>query len=183
MAPNVLNETRSSTDRILKPFLAVFLILVSIFVSLQYLQHRQDEQPFSVYQQIGAVGYPEEDSTGGATERFKPMELPTSFKVGRIDTTVKSHHYSVELKRGERVRYLFSSSKPINFMIVFSVEKWPDTCYLGSSDVVVANETSISSHEGEFRARSRGYLSFHFCIDPPESSVVLFEGVYLWPFK
>ena len=177
-----MNEMRSSTDRILKPFVAIFLILVITFVSLQYLQHQHDERPLSVYQQIGAVGYPEETSTGGAAERFKPMELPTSFKVGRIDITVKSHHYSVELKRGEKVRYLFHSSKPINFMIVFSAEKWPDTNYLEPSDVVVANETLISSHEGEFRARSKGFLSFHFCIDPPESSVVLFEGVYLWPF-
>lgn len=38
-----------------------------------------------------------------AAERIKPMELPTSFKVGLIDRTVKSHHYSVELKRGESV--------------------------------------------------------------------------------
>ena len=81
------------------------------------------------------------------------------------------------------MRYLFNSSKPINFMIVFSAEKWPDTSHLEPSDVVVANETSISSHEGKFRTHQSGYLSFHFCIDPPESSVVLFEGVYLWPFK
>ena len=176
-----MNETRSSTDWILKPFVAIFFISVISFVSLQYLQHRRDERPLSVYQQIGASGYPE--GTGNAALNIKPMELPISFKVGLIDTTVKSHHYSVELKGGKRVRYLFSSSKPINFMIVFSAEKWPDTGYLESSDVVVANETSISSLEGEFRARSRGYLSFYFCIDPPESSVVLFEGVYLWPFK
>ncbi len=163
-------------------------ILVITFVSLQYLQHRRDERPLSVYQQIGAVGYPEETSFGHAVERFKPMELPTRFKVGLIDRTVKSHQYSVELVRGERVRYLFNSSKPINFMVVFSAVKWPDTSYLEPSDVVVANETSISFHEGEFRARSRGFLSFHFCrswgwLDPPESSVVYFEGVYLWPFK
>jgi hypothetical protein len=89
----------------------------------------------------------------------------------------------VELGGGERVRYLFNSSKPINFMIVFSAEKWPDTSHLEPSDVVVANETSISSHEGKFRTHQSVYLSFHFCIDPPESSVILFEGVYLWPFK
>jgi hypothetical protein len=166
--------------------IAISCILVITFVSLQYLQHRQDERPLSVYQQIGASASPV--GTGVAVERFKPMELPTSFKVGLIDTTVRSHHYSVELKRGERVRYLFSSSKPINFMIVFSAEKWPDASYIEPSDVGVANKTSISSYEGEFRARSRGYLSFHFCrswgwLDPPESSVVYFEGVYLWPFK
>jgi hypothetical protein len=168
--------------------IAISCISVIIFVSLQYLQHWQDERPLSVYQKIGAVGYPEETSTGISAERIKPLKLPTSFKVGLIDMTIQSHHYSVELKRGERVRYLFNSSRPINFMIVFSAEKWPDTSHLELSDVVVANETSISSHEGEFRTRSRGYLSFHFCrnwgrLDPPESSVVYFEGVYLWPFK
>ncbi|NIQ34184.1 MAG: hypothetical protein GTN80_11200, partial [Nitrososphaeria archaeon] len=84
--------------------------------------------------------------------------MPIRFKVGLVDMTIHSHHYSVELKGSERVRYLFNSSKPINFMIVFSAEKWPDTNYLEPSDVVVANETSISSHEGEFRAPSRGYL-------------------------
>ena len=163
--------------------IAISCILVITFVSLQYLQHRRDERPLSVYQKIGAVGYPEEISTGHGAISIKPKELPISFKVGLIDITIQSHHYSVELKGGERVRYLFHSSKPINFKIVFSAEKWPDTNYLASSDVVVANETSISSHEGEYRTRSRGYLSFHFCIDPPESSVVYFEGVYLWPFK
>jgi hypothetical protein len=172
----------------IKNVIAISCILVIIFVSLQYLQHRRDERPLSVYQKIGAVGYPEETSTGMSAESIKPLKLPISFKVGLIDITIQSHHYSVELKRGERVRYLFNSSKPINFMIVFSAEKWPDTSYLESSDVVVVNETSISSHEGEFRAHSRGYLSFHFCrswswLDPPESSVVYFEGVYLWPFK
>jgi len=177
---------KSSTDWILKPFVAVFLILVITFVSLQYIQHWRDERPLSIYQRIGASGYPE--GTGMAAERIKPMGLPISFKVGLIDRTVKSHHYSVELEGGKRVRYLFNSTKPINFMIVFSAEKWPDTGYLELGDVVVANETSISSYEGEFRARSRGYLSFHFCrswswLDPPESSVVYFEGVYLWPFK
>ncbi len=183
-----MTEMKSSTDWILKPFVAIFLILVTTFFSLQYLQHRQDERPLSVFHQIGAVGYPEEFSTGQAAERFKPMELPIRFKVGLVDTTIHSHHYSVELKGGERVRYVFDSSKPIDFMIVFSAEKWPDTSYLEPSDVVVANETSISSHEGEFRTHSSGYLSFHFCrswswLDPPESSVVYFEGVYLWPFK
>lgn len=163
--------------------MALCLILIIAYGGVQFLLHSGDERPLSVYQKIGAVGYPEETSTGGTAELFKPMELPTSFKVGLIDITVRSHHYSVELKRGARVRYLFHSSKPIDFMIVFSAEKWPDTGYLEPSDVVVANETSISSHEGEFRARSRGYLSFHFCIDPPESSVVIFEGAYLWPFK
>jgi len=167
--------------------IAVSCILVIVFVSLQYLQHRQDERPLSVFQQIGAVGYPEEISTGQAAIRIKPMELPIRFKVGLVDGTIHSHHYSVELRWGERVRYIFNSSKPIDFMIVFSEEKWPDTGHLESSDVVVANETSISSFEGEFRSRSRGYLSFHFCrswgcLDPPETSVVSFEGVYLWPF-
>lgn len=182
-----MNEMKSSTDWILKPFVAIFLILVITFVSLQYLQHRQDERPLSVFHQIGAVGYPEEISTGQAAIRIKPMELPIRFKVGLVDTTIHSHHYSVELKWGERVRYFFDSSKPINFMIVFSEEKWPDTGYLESSDVVVVNETSISSYGSEFMSRSRGYLSFHFCrswgpLDPPETSVVYFEGVYLWSF-
>lgn len=182
-----MNEVKSSTDWILKPFVAIFLILVITFVSLQYLQHRQDERPLSVFSKIGAVGYPEEISTGQAAIRIKPMELPISFKVGLVHGTIHSHHYSVELKWGERVRYFFDSSKPINFMIVFSEEKWPDTGYLESSAVVVVNETSISSYEGEFRARSGGYLSFHFCrswgcLDPPETSVVYFEGVYLWSF-
>ena len=168
--------------------IAIPCILVIVFVSLQYLQHRQDERPLSVFHQIGAVGYPEEISTGQAAIRIKPMELPIRFKVGLVDTTIHSHHYSVELKWGERVRYFFDSSKPINFMIVFSEEKWPDTGYLESSDVVVVNETSISSYEGEFSSRSRGHLSFHFsrswgCLDPPETSIVYFEGVYLWPFK
>ena len=167
-------------------FVAISCILVITYVSLQYLQHRRDERPLSVYQKIGASGYPE--GTGMAAERIKPMELPISFKVGLIDRTVKSHHYSIELEGGERVRYFFNSSKPINFMIVFSAEKWPDTSYLEPSDVVIANETSISYYEGEFRTHSSGYLSFHFCrswswLDPPESSVVYFEGVYLWPFK
>jgi hypothetical protein len=166
--------------------IAFCLILIIAYGSVQFLLHSGDERPLSVYQQIGASGYPE--GTGMAAERIKPMELPISFKVGLIDRTVKSHHYSVELKGGERVRYFFNSSKPINFMIVFSAEKWPDTSYLEPSDVVVANETSISFHEGKFRTHSRGYLSFHFCrswrwLDPPESSVVHFEGVYLWPFK
>ena len=160
---------------------AIFLILVITFGRLQYLQHWRDERPLSVYQKIGASGYPE--GTGDAALSVKPKELLISFKVGLIDRTVTSHHYSVELERGERVRYLFNSSKPINFMIVFSAEKWPDTSYLEPSDVVVANETSISSHEGKFRTHQSVYLSFHFCIDPPESSVILFEGVYLWPFK
>jgi len=163
--------------------IAISCILVITFVSLQYLQHWRDERPLSVYQKIGADAYPQ--GTGMAAESIKPLKLPISFKVGLIDRTVKSHHYSVELEGGGRVRYFFNSSKPINFMIVFSVEKWPDTSYLESSDVVVANETSISFHEGEFRGHSRGYLSFHFCRSwsrpnpPPESSVVYFEGVYL----
>lgn len=183
-----MNEMKSSTNWTLKPFVAVFLILTITFVSLQYLQHRHDERPLSVFREIGAVGYPEETSTGQAAIRLTPMELPIRFKVGLVDGTIHSHHYSVELKWGERVRYLFDSSKPINFMIVFSAEKWPDTGYLESSDVVVANESSISSYMGEFRTRSRGYLSFHFLrswgsLDPPETSVVYFEGVYLWPFK
>ncbi len=181
-----MTEMKSSTDWILKPFVAIFLILVITFFSLQYLQHWRDERPLSVYQQIGASGYPE--GTGMAAERIKSMELPIRFRVGLIDGTVKSHSYSVGLGRGMRVRYFFNSSKPINFMIVFSTEKWPDTSYLEPSDVVVANETSISSHEGEFRTHSSGYLNFHFCrswgwLDPPESSVVYFEGVYLGPFK
>ena len=168
--------------------IAISCILAIIFVSLQYLQHRHDERPLSVFQKIGAMGHPEETSTGQAAIRLTPMELPNRFKVGLVDGTIHSHHYSLELKWGERVRYLFDSSKPINFMIVFSAEKWPDTSYLESSDVVVANETSISSYMGEFRTRSRGYLSFHFlrswgCLDPPETSVVYFEGVYLWPFR
>ena len=167
----------------IRNIIAISCILVITFVSLQCLHHRRDERPLSVYQKIGASGYPEETSTGNAAERIKPMELPTSFKVGLIDITIQSHHYSVELKWGERVRYHFNSSKPINFMIVFSAKKWPDTRHLESSDLVVVNETSTSSHEGEFRARSKGYLSFHFCIDPPESSIVYFEGVYLWAFR
>jgi len=163
--------------------IAVSCILVAVFVGLQYLLHRHDERPLSVFHQIGAVGFPEEISTGQAAIRVTPMELPVRFKVGLVDTTIHSHHYSVELKWGERVRYFFSSSRPIDFMVVFSEEKWPDTGYLESSDVVVANEASISSYEGEFRSRSRGYLSFHFCrswgpLDPPETSVVYFEGVY-----
>ena len=183
-----LNEMKSSTDWILKPFVAIFLIIVITFVSLQYLQHRQDERPLSVFHQIGAVGYPEEISTGQAAIRVTPMELPVRFKVGLVDSTIHSHCYSVELRWGERVRYRFGSSRPIDFMIVFSEEKWPDTGYLESSDVVVVNETSISSFDGEFMSRSSGYLSFHFCrswsmLDPPETSVVYFEGVYLWPFK
>jgi len=168
--------------------IAISCILVIVFVSLQYLQHRQDERPLYVFSKIGAVGYPEEISTGQAAIRIKPMELPIRFKVGLVDTTIHSHHYSVELKWGERVRYFFNSSKPINFMIVFSEEKWPDTGYLESSDVVVVNETSISSFDGEFMSRSRGYLSFHFCrswgpLDPPDTSVVHFDGAYLWPFR
>lgn len=179
-----MNEVKSSTDWILKPFVAVFLILVITFAGLQYLQHRHDERPLSVYQRIGAVGHPEEFSTGQAAIRLTPMELPIRFKVGLVDGTIHSHHYSVELKGSKRVRYFFNSSKPINFMIVFSAEKWPDTSYLEPRDVVVANETSTSSHEGEFRTRSSGYLSFHFrrswsWLDPPESSVVYFEGAYL----
>lgn len=167
--------------------IAISCILVIIFVSLQYLQHRQDERPLSVFHQIGAVGYPEDISTGQAAERVTPMELPVRFKVGLVDSTIHSHHYSVELRWGERVRYRFGSYKPIDFMIVFSEEKWPDTGYLESSDVVVVYETSISSFDGEFMSRSRGYLSFHFCrnwgpLDPPETSVVYFEGVSLWPF-
>ena len=167
---------------------AVSCILFAVFVSLQYLQHRNDERPLSVFQQIGATGYPEEISTGQAAEKTGPMELSIRFKVGLVDTTIHSHHYCVELKWGERVRYFFNSSRPIDFMIVFSEEKWPDIGHLESSDVVVANETSISSFEGEFMARSRGYISFHFLrswgpLDPPETSVVHFEGAYLWPFR
>ena len=163
--------------------IAVSCILVAGFVSLQYLLHRHDERPLSVFHQIGAVGFPEEISTGQAAIRVTPMELPVRFKVGLVDTTIHSHQYSVELKWGERVRYFFSSSRPIDFMVVFSEEKWPDTGYLESSDVVVVSETSISSFDGEFMSRSRGYLSFHFCrswgpLDPPETSVVYFEGVY-----
>ena len=167
---------------------AIACILVIAFVSLQYIQHRHDERPLSVFHKIGAVGYPEEISTGQAVERVGPLELPIRFKVGLVDTTIHSHHYCVELKWGERVRYFFNSSRPIDFMIVFSDEKWPDTGYLGSGDVVVVNETLILFYEGGFMARSRGYLSFHFLrswgpLDPPETSVVYFEGAYLWPFR
>jgi len=126
--------------------IAIPCILVIVFVSLQYIQHRHDERPLSVFHQIGAVGYPEEISTGQAAIRIKPMELPIRFKVGLVDSTIQSHHYCVELRWGERVRCSFDSSKPIDFMIVFSDEKWPDIGYLGSGDVVVANETSISSY-------------------------------------
>ena len=106
--------------------------------------------------------------------RIEPMELPIRFKVGLVDRTIHSYYYCVELRWGERVRYLFNSSKPINFMIVFSEEKQPDASHLGSGAVVLANETSISFYEGEFMARSRGYLSFHFHrswgpLDPPET--------------
>ena len=168
--------------------IAISCILVTVFLGLQVLRHRQDERPLSVFHQIGAVGHPEEFSTGQAAIRVTPMELPVRFKVGLIDSTIHSHHYSVELKWGERVRYRFGSSKPIDYMIVFSEEKWPDTGYLESSDVVVVNETSISSFDGEFMSRSRGYLSFHFdrswsMLDPPETSVVHFDGAYLWPFR
>jgi len=167
---------------------AISCILVVVFVGLQYLQHRHDERPLSVFKQIGTVGYPEDISTGQAAIRVTPMELPVRFKVGLVDSTIHSHHYCVELRWGERVRYRFYSSRPIDFMIVFSEEKWPDTGYLESSDVVVANETSISSYGSEFMSRSRGYLSFHFCrswgpLDPPETSVVHFDGAYLWPFR
>jgi len=167
--------------------IAISCILVTVFLGLQVLRHRQDERPLSVFHQIGAVGHPEEFSTGQAAIRVTPMELPVRFKVGLVDSTIHSHHYCVELRWGERVRYRFYSSRPIDFMIVFSEEKWPDTGYLESSDVVVVYETSISSFDGEFMSRSRGYLSFHFCrnwgpLDPPETSVVYFEGVSLWPF-
>jgi hypothetical protein len=168
--------------------IAITCILVAVFVGLQVLRHRHDERPLSVFHQIGAVGYPEEISTGGAAIRVTPMDLPVRFRVGRVDSTIHSHCYSVELRWGERVRYRFYSSKPIDFMVVFSDEKWPDTGYLGSGAVVMANETSISSYEGEFMARSGGYLSFHFHrswgpLDPPETSVVNFKGAYLWPFR
>ena len=168
--------------------IAFCLILIIAYGGVQFLLHSGDERPLSVFHKIGAVGYPEDISTGQTAIRVTPMELPVRFKVGLIDITIQSHQYSVELKGGKKVRYSFHSSKPINFMIVFSAEKWPDTGYLESSDVVVTNETSISSYEGEFRSRSRGYLSFHFCrswgpLDPPETSVVYFKGVYLWPFK
>jgi len=59
-------------------FVAIFLILVITFVSLQYLQHWRDERPLSVYQKIGASGYPE--GTGDAALSIKPKELPISFK-------------------------------------------------------------------------------------------------------
>ncbi len=168
--------------------IAITCILVVAFVSLQYLRHRHDERPLSVFHKIGAVGYPERISTGNAAIRVTPMELPVRFKIGLVDSTIHSHCYSVELRWGERVRYHFTSSKPIDFMIVFSDEKWPDTGYLGSGAVVVANETSISFYEGGFMARSGGYLSFHFDrswgpLDPPETSVVNFKGAYLWPFR
>jgi len=168
--------------------IAITCIMVAVFVSLQHIRHRHDERPLSVFHKIGAVGYPEDISTGGAAIRVTPMELPVRFRVGRVDSTIHSHCYSVELRWGERVRYRFISSRPIDFMVVFSDEKWPDAGYLGSGAVVLANETSISSHEGEFMSRSGGYLSFHFDrswgpLDPPETSVVSFKGAYLWPFR
>jgi hypothetical protein len=68
-----LNEMKSSTDWILKPFVAIFLILIITFVSLQYLQHWRDERPLSVFHQIGAVGFPEDISTGEGAIRVTPM--------------------------------------------------------------------------------------------------------------
>lgn len=96
---------------------------------------------------------------------------------------MKTHHYSVKVKKGERVKYFFNSSKPVDFLFVFSIEEWPDTNYLEPSDVVLVNETLISFYSGEFKVQSGGYLSFHFSINPPESSVIYFDGAYLWPFK